>query len=45
MKRCFYTERRDQGQRLEFDIKYHILHDFRTSIPFKEKTLLLFEIS
>ena len=22
--------------RLEFDVKYHILHDFRTSTPFKE---------
>ena len=21
----------------EFDMKYHILHDFRTSTPFKEK--------
>ena len=21
-----------------FDMKYHILHDFRTSVPFKKKT-------
>ena len=25
-----------QGQGLEFDMKYHILHDFRTSTPFKK---------
>ena len=27
-----------QGQELEFDMKYHILHDFRTSTPFKEES-------
>ena len=26
------------GQRLEFDMKYHILNDFRTTTPFKEKS-------
>ena len=26
------------GQESEFDVKYHILHDFRTSTPFKEKS-------
>ena len=26
-----------RGSGLEFDIKYHILHDFRTSNPFNEK--------
>ena len=27
-----------QGQGLEFDMKYHILHDFKTTSPFKEKS-------
>ena len=26
-------------QRLEFDMKYHFLHDCRTSTPFNEKFL------
>ena len=26
----------DQGQGLEFHMKYHILHNFRISAPFKE---------
>ena len=27
-----------KGQRLEFDMTYHILHDFRISTPFKGKS-------
>ena len=27
----------NQGQEQEFDMKYHSLHEFRTSTPFKEK--------
>ena len=27
-----------QGRRSEFDMKYHVVHDFITSTPFEEKS-------
>ena len=32
------TRKYTQGPGQEFDTKYHILHDFRTSTPFKENS-------
>ena len=33
-----FAHKKRYCQRLEFDMKYHILHDFRTSTPFWEKS-------
>ena len=34
----------DLGQGLEFDMKYHIFHDFRSCIPYKEKSSIILKV-